>query len=347
MTTGMLGIDYEDGDTLRGLALSHSGGGGDWSGAQGEGELSSHLWLLMPYMRHDVTERLQAWGAAGYGLGGLRLSPIEQSSSGHDIYQLMMLGGLRGTLVERTEEDNFTLSVISDVALVHTRTDDSEYLRGMETDSQRLRLGLEWSWLHLQADGGRLTPELELGMRYDDGGSTQGVGMELGGGISWEIPSKGLTLDLRGRRLLEHENQDRREWGLSGSMDFDLLPDSAHGPSLSLQQEYGNAPSSGGLEKLLSGSLSDSLQESSSQVTPVSKRWTLKGEWGFAMEDGAAGVPYAGLSSSGSDHNLTLGWRMVPAPGRLDAELDIKAIRRESGQSRVHHGVGVEMKLRW
>ncbi len=41
VTTGMLGVDRDNGRTLLGLALSYSDGDGDWSGASEQGELSS------------------------------------------------------------------------------------------------------------------------------------------------------------------------------------------------------------------------------------------------------------------------------------------------------------------
>ncbi len=219
--------------------------------------------------------------------------------------------------------------------------------RAMSADTQRFRMGLEWSWQLPQADGGRLIPELELGMRYDGGDTSDGLGVELGGGISWQLPSKGLTIDLRGRRLLDHEAAERREWGVSGSLRYERQPGSAHGPSLSLRQEYGTAPASGGLDRLLSDSLSDALEEDSSQPGPASGRWSLEGEWGLALNDGATGIPYAGLSSSDSGHDLTLGWRLLSAPGDLDTELDVKALRRRDGEGKTNHGIGAQWKLRW
>ncbi len=352
VTSGVLGMDRDMGRTLLGVALSYSDGEGDWRGEQSTGEVSSHLTSLTPYIRHDVTDRLQAWGAAGYGYGNLRLSPTAQDSSGHDIEQLVALAGLRGTLLDRpAEESGLTLTVTSDAALVRTESDDSGQLSGVAADTQRLRLGLEWSWLHLRADGSRLVPELQLGVRYDGGDVTHGLGMELGSGISWELPSRGLTLDLRGRHLLGHGDSERREWGVSGSLRYDLwpgsTPDSMQGPSLSLHQEYGNASASGGLGRLLSDSLPDSLEPDSSEPGPASGRWNLEGEWGFALDDGATGVPYAGLSSSGSDRDLTLGWRLLSALGGPHTELDIKAVRREDDSGEADHGIGAELKLRW
>ncbi len=59
VTTGLLGVDRDNGRTLLGLALSYSDGDGDWSGTSEQGELSSQLTSLLPYIRHNVTQRLQ------------------------------------------------------------------------------------------------------------------------------------------------------------------------------------------------------------------------------------------------------------------------------------------------
>ena len=347
VATGLLGVDSDNGRTLLGLALSYSEGTGDWSGASAQGELSSTLASLLPYIRHNVTERLQLWAAASYGLGNLEQSSTSADSR-HDINQLSASAGVRGTLLERPlEEGGLTLTLISDAALARIESDDAGGMSGLTANTKRFRMGLEWSWQLPQADGGRLIPELELGMRYDGGDTSDGLGVELGGGISWQLPSKGLTIDLRGRRLLDHEADERREWGVSGSLRYDRQPGSAHGPSLSLHQEYGTAPASGGLDRLLSDSLSDALEEDSSQPGPASGRWSLEGEWGLALNDGATGIPYAGLSSSDAGHDLTLGWRLLSAPGTLDTELDIKALRRRDGEGKTNHGIGAQWKLRW
>ncbi len=351
VTTGMLGVDRDNGRTLLGLALSYSDGDGDWSGTAEQGELSSRLTSLLPYIRHNVTERLQLWAAASYGRGELEQT-LEQTSATmstkHDIEQTSASVGVRGTLLERPlEEGGLTLTLISDAALARIESDDADGVSGMTADTERFRMGLEWSWQLPQADGGRLIPELELGMRYDGGDTSDGLGVELGSGISWQLPSKGLTIDLRGRRLLDHEAAERREWGVSGSLRYERQPGSAHGPSLSLRQEYGTAPASGGLDRLLSDSLSDALEEDSSQPGPASGRWSLEGEWGLALNDGATGIPYAGLSSSDSGHDLTLGWRLLSAPGTLDTELDVKALRRRDGEGKTNHGIGAQWKLRW
>ncbi len=351
VTTAMLGVDHSSGRTLLGLALAYSDSDGEWQG-QGEsdkGELSGTLASLLPYLRYDLTERLQLWGAASYGRGDLeQTSETTGVESEHDLEQVSATLGLRGTLLDRpVEEGGLSLKLISDMTLARIEADDSGVMAGTEADTQRFRMGLEWSWQLPEGGGMRLTPELELGLRYDGGDTSEGFGLELGGGLNWQLPARGLTFDVRSRYLLEHEASGREEWGLSGSLRYKARPDSAHGPSFSLRHEYGNAPAASGLDRLLSDSLTDALKEDNADTADVSSRWTLKGEWGFALMDDATGIPYASLSASDAKRDLTLGWRLLSNPAGLKSKLDIKAIRREQDDNNPRHSVGAEWKLNW
>ncbi len=351
VTTAMLGIDRDNGQTLVGLALAYSDSDGEWQDASDEGKQSGMLVSMLPYLHYDLSERLQLWGAASYGRGDLKQTQTSQTGmeSKHNLVQLSATAGLRGTLLERpVEEGGLTLELISGLTLAHIEADDSRVMAGTEADTQRFRMGLAWSWQLPEEDGVRLTPELELGLRYDGGDTSEGFGLELGGGLSWQTPAKGLTVDIRGRYLLEHEAAEREEWGLSGSLRYEAWPNSAYGPSFSLRHEYGNAPAASGLDRLLSDSLTDALEEEDNRHTAaVSSRWTLKGEWGFALTDDATGIPYASLSASDAKRDLTLGWRLLSNPAGLKSKLDIKAIRREKDNADQNHGIGAELRLYW
>ena len=116
---------------------------------------------------------------------------------------------------------------------------------------------------------------------------------------------------------------------------------------LKLRQKYGNAPAASDPDRLLSDSLTDALKEDHAETAAVSSRWTLKGEWGFALLDDATGIPYASLSASDAKRDLTLGWRLLSNPAGLKSKLDIKAIRREQDDNKLRHSVGAQWKLDW
>ena len=94
VATGMFGADWTHGRWTTGLILSHSSGEGGYSGAPGAGDprigvprigrsgaggaggsVEATLTGLFPWARHALSDRLEAWGVAGYGAGDLTVTP--------------------------------------------------------------------------------------------------------------------------------------------------------------------------------------------------------------------------------------------------------------------------------
>ena len=76
-------------------------------------------------------------------------------------------------------------------------------LGAADADVTRLRLGLEGSRAITFAGGATLTPSVEIGVRRDGGDAETGFGIDVGGGVAWSDPERGLSADIRGRGLLE------------------------------------------------------------------------------------------------------------------------------------------------
>ena len=78
----MFGADFEGGDLLAGVALSHSVGEGAMRprGMAMEYDLESTVTGLNPYVRLRLSERLSAWALAGYGEGDLTLTQEREAS---------------------------------------------------------------------------------------------------------------------------------------------------------------------------------------------------------------------------------------------------------------------------
>ena len=70
VVTGTVGVDFERGRWLAGLAVSHSEGDGEARGKE-EGKMDLSLTGAHPYLRVAVTESLSLWGTVGYGEGEL------------------------------------------------------------------------------------------------------------------------------------------------------------------------------------------------------------------------------------------------------------------------------------
>ena len=72
--TSMFGADYSKGRMVTGVSLSHSRGLGRYAGVD-SGQVNSAVTGLYPWIGYKASERVTVWTVAGYGAGGLMLSP--------------------------------------------------------------------------------------------------------------------------------------------------------------------------------------------------------------------------------------------------------------------------------
>ena len=128
------------------------------------------------------------------------------------------------------------------------------------------------------AGGASLTPSLELGLRHDGGDAETGTGFELGAGLGYADPSRGLDMALRVHGLAAHAEDGYDEWGVSGSLS--LVPDGAgRGLSMSLTPSYGVDP--GGSERLWM--LPDAHALDANEDAPLSRRLDAEAGYGMAL----------------------------------------------------------------
>ena len=275
VTTAMLGADYARGHWLAGVALTQSSGRGGYrgpapagdllpdagtsiAGSATDGAIETSLTAAIPYAAWRPSERLNVWGAAGFGAGDLTLAPESAGSINTDIGWRMAAAGLKGELFSFA--GGTTLSLVSDALWAGTRSDRANGLAATESGVTRLRLGIEGGRRFELPGGGSLTPKLEIGARHDGGDAETGFGVEVGGGIAWTDPRFGLRLDLEGRTLLTHDDGAMRDRGFSASLAWDPRPDSARGLSLALRQDVGG-PSRGGLDALFANDAFDGRRD--------------------------------------------------------------------------------------
>ena len=96
--TTMFGADYAKGPLVTGLSLSHSRGLGEYIGVAG-GQVASSVTGLYPWLGYKATERITVWGVAGYGTGGLLLTPRGGPALESGLSMAMAAAGTRGELV--------------------------------------------------------------------------------------------------------------------------------------------------------------------------------------------------------------------------------------------------------
>ena len=372
VTTGMLGADYARGKWLVGLALAQSAGEGDYrdsdvsprpdgqscpsdpEGADaelcrnavraGDGSVEASLTAAIPYSALQASKRLKLWGAAGYGTGEVTLETAMGGSYKSDTRWSMAAAGLRGDLLAPPAEGSGpALAVTSDALWTRSSSEKTDQLAASDSDATRLRLGLEGSYRMALEDRGHVTPKLEVGARHDGGDAETGFGVELGGGVAWSDPALGLSLDVSGRTLIAHGNDDLEDRGYAVALAFDPDPATQRGPSLSVRQEFGGQ-AQGGLDALFQpATLADRTGGE------ASARWTAEAAYGLPAFGGRfTGSPHVGLGLAAAAHDYSLGWRLTPE-GRSAANVSfgLKATRRESDAAAPEHTVGVEMTARW
>ncbi len=373
-TTAMLGADYARGNWLVGMALMQSSGEGGYadreSGPQhcpdvgedmgadmmahlcggavreGDGEVEASLTAAVPYAAIQASERLKLWGAAGYGTGEVTLKPEVGGALNSDISWTMAAAGLRGDVIAPPAEGSGpALAVTSDALWARTSSDKTHELAASDSDVTRLRLGLEGSYRIATEGGGHVTPKLELGMRQDGGDAETGFGVELGGGLAWVDPALGLSLDVSGRTLIAHGNDDLKDRGFAASLAFDPDPASERGLSLALRQEMGGQ-AKGGLDALFRA---DPLEDRTGSGETAA-RWTAEAAYGLPVFGGRfTGSPHVGLGLATAARDYSLGWRLTPAANANapDISFGLKATRRESDGTVPEHTVGFEATARW
>ena len=368
VTTGMLGADYARGKWLVGFALAQSTGEGDYRDTgtaprpggqgcpqgtgplcgeavrEGDGSVEASLMAAIPYAALQASERLKLWGAAGYGTGEVTLKTAMGGSYRADTSWSMAAAGLRGDLLEAPAEGSGpALAVTSDALWTRTSSEKTDQLAASESDATRLRLGLEGSYRMALEGGGHLTPKLEIGARHDGGDAETGFGVELGGGVAWVDPGLGLSLDVSGRTLIAHGNDDLKDRGYAAALAFDPDPATRRGASLSLRQEFGGQ-ANGGLDALFQpATLED---RTGSEAT---SRWAMEAAYGFPAFGGRwTGSPHVGLGLATGARDYSLGWRLTPeAASAPDLSFGLKATRRESDTAQAEHTVGFEATARW
>ena len=365
VVTGVVGADWERGDWLAGVALTHGVGEGAMHPRRMamEYHIDSTVTAFNPYLRVRLSERLSAWALVGYGRGDLTLTQKREASgdgaeagSGRTAWEAdlaLTLGaaGARGALLVPEETGGFGLALRGDAFWVRTTSDAIRGVEGLgnlaaaEADASRVRLVLEGSRVVALAGGRTLTPSLELGVRQDGGDAETGMGLVLGGGLRYADPGSGVSMELGARTLLAHADSGYREWGLSGALR--VAPGGAgRGLSLSLTPAYG--ADAGGTARLWSARDALALAPANGNADP---RARLEAEVGYGLPvhgDRFTGTPYAGFGYSGADRRYRLGWRLTGADDPGAFVFSLGASRREAANDdEPDHGIGFRLTVRW
>ena len=341
VTTGTLGADYGKGPWTVGLALSHSRGEGSYGRGYGKDDVEASLTGFYPYAGYKFTERFSVWGLGGLGRGALRLTPQGGFSIETDMGLTMAAVGVRSALLTAARGLNVALQ--TDGFWARTVSDAAAGLLAAKADATRLRLGLESSYTVVLKTGGTLTPRFEVAWRYDGGGAEAGPGLDVGVGLVWLAPARGISVEIETRRVLMHEATRFRDWSVSGLVRYDPSPSSDRGLSASIRSSTG-AAGLDGVDALLA-------RDTLSGLSPYDGSLTAEAAYGFPILGGRfTGAPWAGAGMLGSGRDYRVGYRVSTAWQSGSAmQLGIEGVRRENNvrDAETEHAIGLRLTLGW
>ncbi len=359
--TGSMGMDWEQGRLLLGFAMTHSVGEGAARDAGWRYALGSTATMALPYARLRLTERVSVWGLAGAGKGRLTLDidgAVAQKYRTDLSMSLVAMGG-RGDLLTPEQAGGFALALKADAFWVGTKSDRVKAsafgsLAGARGESSRVRAVLDGSRTFSFASGAALTPSLELGVRHDSGDAETGTGLEVGAGLGYADPSRGLDMALKVHGLAVHAERGYEEWGVSGQLR--LVPGGAgRGLSMSLTPSWGVDPA--GSQRLWALPASSGLAAQANGAAEPSGRFDAEVGYGLALfGDRFTGTPNVGFGLSETAREYRMGWRLTSAvEGDPGFEVSLDATRREaandpgsgSGAGKAEHGVMLRSTIRW
>ena len=286
VVTGTLGLDRRWRALLVGIALSRSSGEGAYG--TGAGTIASTLTSVHPYVQVRLADRAQLWGAAGWGRGGLEITPESGTALEADLTNRMGALGGRAVLAGGGALE---IALRSDLLWTETSSDETAGLAEAVGTASRGRLMLEGAG-RIQGLGGVVRPRIEGGVRYDGGDAETGRGFEVGGGLGWARGS--LMLEASGRVLVAHADESYEEWGYSGSLVYAPGAD-----GLGLQMRVGSTAgaAASGVRNLWMLENASGLVRPGHGGMPLAQRFDA--EVGYGLGGGALWYPYFVADDSG------------------------------------------------
>ena len=216
-------------ELLAGVAVTWSQGDFDYTdrtgGAALRGEYATELIGVYPYASWSSPGiGLGLWVTAGYGWGKMTLDTVDDPERSSPTRLLSGAVGGSGRLLSTDGLIAGGTTVVrvkgtGEVARIEVA--EAELIAPLELDTRRVRLTVEGSHAQRLAWGGRLTPVLEVGVRYDDGDGPRGAGLELGGELGYTHPELGLTAAGHGRLLATHQ-EAIEDWGAGALIRLEL-----------------------------------------------------------------------------------------------------------------------------
>ena len=346
VVTSTVGADYAKGRMVSGVAVAHSRGTGGYSGEH-SGSVNSAITGVYPWIGYEASERVSVWTVAGYGAGGLLLSPEAGSPIETGLSMAMAAGGGRGRVAG--SERGFSLAFKADALWVGTRSEEAHTaggrLNGTTATVTRLRTALEGSQTVRVSERMNLRTTVETGIRQDGGDAETGAGIDVGAGLALNDAASGLTVNVQVRTLVVHQAAGFSERGVAVSVSYNPTPSTPLGFSARVSPAWGGEAMSGaeGLwnQETMGGMGQHRLLDNSGQ------RLDTELAYGLPMGTRFVGTPRVGLRTSEHGREYRVGYGMqVLERGNLNLQLGIDAERRESPVFHLQEGSrGTEQRV--
>ena len=322
------------------------------------GQVASSVTGLHPWVGYKLTERVTLWGVTGYGRGSLSLTPGEALSLPTSLAapvalkgglsMSMLAGGVRGDLLD-AGVGGFGLAFKADALWVGTGSEAVDgpagRLAGTEATVTRVRTALEASRGYVFGHGIALRPSLEVGLRRDGGDAETGAGADVAASLIASDPLTGLSVDVRVRTLLVHQDEGFRERGVSVSFSYDPTPQTPLGFTARVAPSWGGQAMSGA--DALWGR--DTMEGLGAAGPGSGDR--IDAELGYALPVGSrlVGTPRFGVTTSEYGRDYRLGYSLaVVQGGAMSFQFGLDAQRRESlVQSNADHSLVGRLTVGW
>ena len=163
---------------------------------------------------------MRIWGAFGIGQGSMTIDPDGEHSINTDIRWRMLSGGFNQMI---QTQGPFVMSIFGDLSAAFDHSEKSGALAEANTQSYRIRLGLEEE-LQLPIGNGReFQLSAAIALRQEGGDTIKSSGVEFGSGITLS-DQIGLEFETKVRMLIYNEERNRKERGISAALRYDPYP---------------------------------------------------------------------------------------------------------------------------
>ena len=328
--SALVGADYARGRWIVGMSAGRSWGSGTYNGKT-TGRTYSSVNGVYPWIGYKATDRLSLWGMTGYGRGALLLTP-ETGAALESTLRMRMTAGGAQVQVRNDGGKGIGLTLKTDALQTTTWVDEVDgpngRLAGTRADVSRIRAALEGSRRFSVGRRVGLRSSVELGVRQDAGDAEEGGGLDLGVGLTMDVPQSGWQIVLRMRRLIVHEDQAFAEQGVSVSINYDPTPETPLGWSAQLTPEWGGETQSGA--EALWGR--ETMGGIGAYEPRGGNRLESRISYGLPLGNRLVGTPRISLLDGQHGRGYRIGYGIGPrSADSLQIEAGIDAERRDRG----------------